>query len=307
MSIAGPAGQDRGKPRTWMRAILDLDRRIIYVVVFLLVIMPLIFPVRLPITTTPEVQKAYEMVEALKPGQAILISVDFGPSTAPECLPVYVALLHQCFRKKVKPIIVSLTPDGRGMAIRGLNLVTMAKDSSGKPLYTGLVDGVDYAFLGYKAGTTAPMIGVGQTFAATFPRDANSRPIGELPMFRKFKKLGDCSAMFDIAAVGTPEYWLPYGSVRYHVPMSVSCTAVSAAQYYPFFIAGQFKGLVNGMKGAAEYESFVGMEQITGVPGDATKGMVAQTSVHIFIVLAIILANVALFAERRSSPVGRRG
>jgi hypothetical protein len=282
-----------------MRAILDLDRRIIYVVVFLLVLIPLLKPLKLPITTTPEVEKAYAMVEALRPGQAILISVDFGPSTAPECLPVYVALLNQCFRKDVKPIIVSLVPDGRGMAIRGLNLVRNAKDEAGNLKYPDLVDGEDYAFLGYKAGTTAVMIGVGQSFAATFPRDANSRPIGELPMFRKFKKLGDCSALFDIAAVGTPEYWLPYGSMRYHVPMSTSCTAVSAATYYPFFIAGQFHGLVNGMKGAAEYEKLVGLA------GDATRGMDAQTSVHCFIVLAIILANVALFAERRSS-LGRR-
>ena len=82
-------------------------------------------------------------------------------------------------------------------------------------------------------------------YTAAAPASALYGSTFELPMFRKFKKLGDCSAMFDIAAVGTPEYWLPYGSMRYHVPMSTSCTAVSAATYYPFFIAGQFKGDVN--------------------------------------------------------------
>jgi len=121
-----------------MRAILDLDRRIIYVVVFVLVLTPLLYPLKLPITMTPEVQQAYQMVEDLKPGQAILISVDFGPSTAPECLPVYVSILHQCFRKKIKPIVMSLTPDGRGMAIRGLNMVTQGTDKDGKLLYPAL-------------------------------------------------------------------------------------------------------------------------------------------------------------------------
>ncbi|MDQ3023012.1 MAG: hypothetical protein M3R04_01310 [bacterium] len=298
-------GSQAGAPapaRSWSRVILDLDRRIIYGIVFLLVLIPLIRPLKLPIEQTDSVRKGYEMVENLKEGEALLISVDFGPSTAPECQPVYVSLLHQCFRKGVRPIIVSLVPDGRGMAIRGLNIVRNGVDSAGQPHYPDLVDGEDYAFLGYKAGTLGPIVGMGQSFAATFPRDANNRPIGELPLMRRFKKLGDCGAIFTVAAVGTPDYWLPYGSERYHVPMAVSCTAVSAAQYSPYYISGQFVGLVNGMKGAAEYEAFVGLEQITGLPGDATKGMDAQTMVHIFIVLAIILANVALFAERRASP-----
>src|SRR5262245_15270530 len=78
-------------------SVLLLDRRIIYVVVFVLVLTPLIWPLKLPITQTPEVQKAFQMVENLKAGDGILISVDFGPSTSPECLPVYEALLHQCF------------------------------------------------------------------------------------------------------------------------------------------------------------------------------------------------------------------
>ena len=84
-----------------------------------LVLIPLIKPLKLPIEQTDSVRKAWEMVEGLNEGDALLISVDFGPSTAPECLPVYVSLLHQCFRKGIKPIIVTLVTDGRGMAIRG--------------------------------------------------------------------------------------------------------------------------------------------------------------------------------------------
>jgi hypothetical protein len=294
-----------------MRAILDLDRRIIYAVVFVLVMGPLLKPFGLPVTTTPEVEKAFAMVESLNDGDAILISVDFGPSTAPECLPVYVTLLHQSFRKGLKPIIVSLVPDGRGMALRGLNLARNAVGEDGSPLYPNLEDGTDYSFLGYKAGTTAPMIGVGQSFAATFPRDSGNRPVADLPLFKRFRKLGDCSALFVVAAVGTPEYWVSYGSERFNVPMSVSCTAVSAAQYYPFYTAGQFTGLVNGMKGAAEYEKLADAKY-SSPPGEllggATKGMDAQTLVHIFIVLAIVLANVALFAERMhgGGPARRR-
>jgi hypothetical protein len=108
--------------------------------------------------------------------------------------------------------------------------------------------------------------------------------------------------------VGYPEFWVPYAAERENVPLSVSCTAVSAAQYYPYYRAGQFRGLVGGMKGAAEYEELVGMEQILGRTPDATKGMDAQTAVHVFIVLAIIVANFFYFLERRwLAAEGRRG
>ena len=65
-----------------------------------------------------------------------------------------------------------------------------------------------------------------------------------------------------VSSVAMPEYWVTYGVQRANVPLAVSCTAVSTVQYYPFYKAGQFVGLVNGMKGSAEYEKLVGIEQI---------------------------------------------
>lgn len=49
------------------------------------------------------------------------------------------------------------------------------------------------------------------------------------------------------------------------------------------------------MKGSAEYEKLVGMEEILHRVPDATRGMAAQSFVHVFIVLSIILANVCYF------------
>jgi hypothetical protein len=81
--------------------------------------------------------------------------------------------------------------------------------------------------------------------------------------------------------------------------MAVSCTAVSAAQYYPYYRQGQFVGLAGGMKGSAEYEQLVGMQTILGRMADATQGLDAQSLVHVFIVLSIIVANVFFLAEKR--------
>jgi hypothetical protein len=282
-----------------IRRILDVDRRLIYLVVFVCVLLPLLFPMRMKFTPTEEVKRAYNDVEALPEGSAVLISCDYGASTMPENYTMYLALLHQCFRNKLRPIIITLVDYGPGLCLRGLNAVVNSTDAQGNRNYPDLVDGRDYCFLGFQPGSNAVMLGIGQSFTSTFPTDYLGTASTTIPIFKEIAALGDCKYIFDIASVGLPEIWVPYGSERENVPMSVNCTAVSVAQYYPYYQAGQFRGLVGGMKGAAEYEQLVGMEQIIGRLPDATKGMGSQNAVHIFIVLSIIVANVLYFSLRR--------
>jgi hypothetical protein len=293
--------------RKIMEAILNIDRRIIYTIVFLFVTLPLIYPLKIKFTPTTEVRRAYDDIQGLEPGSVVIISCDYGPSSMPETDPMYITLLHQCFRRKLRPIIMTLVPDGPGLALRGLRKVLDARDpQTGELLYPDIKPGVDYSYLGYKPGSSAVMLGIGQSFTATFPQDYAGNQTRTQPLFKEIQALGDVQYIFDIAAVGMPEAWLPYGASREKKPMSVCCTAVSAAQYYPYYSSRQFKGLVGGMKGSAEYELLVGMEAILGRVPDATRGMDAQSLVHIFIVFSIIIANVLYFLDRRYKAADRR-
>ena len=292
--------------RKFGQLILNLDRRIIYTLVLLCVMVPLVRPLELDFTPTHEVRAAFNDVEALERGSAVLISCDYGPNSMPETHPMYISLLHQCFRKGLRPIVLTLVPSGPGLASRGLRDVLESTDQQGNLRYPGLVEGKDYAFLGYKPGGTAVMLGIGQSFTTTFPNDYDNDPTGVMPLFKEITALGDCNYIFDIASVGYPEFWVPYASERENVPLSVCCTAVSAAQYYPYYAAGQFRGLVGGMKGSAEYEKLVGMEEILGDVPPATRGMDSQSVVHVLIVVAIIVANFFFFFERRWQVADRR-
>jgi len=284
--------------------ILNLDRRIIYALVFICVFFPLIKPLELPFTPTQEVRDAFNDVEALDPGSVVLISCDFGPSTIPENYTMLQALLHQCFGNDLRVIVLTLVPAGAALGNRGLMEAVKFADDQGQLRYPDLEYGVDYVYLGYRPGGTAVMLAIGQSFTTAFPRDYEQTPTKTMPLFKEISALGDCQYIFDIASVGYPEYWVSYASERENVPLSVNCTAVSAAQYYPYYQSRQFRGLVGGMKGAAEYEKLVGMEEILGRLPDATKGMDAQSVVHIFIVIAIIVANFFYFFQERQRAKG---
>jgi hypothetical protein len=70
-------------------------------------------------------------------------------------------------------------------------------------------------------------------------------------------------------------------------------TGVTAPEMYPYYQSKQLLGLLEGLKGAAEYEKLLGYK------GSATKGMDAQSTGHWMMVVFIVLGNVLYFARGR--------
>ena len=176
-----------------MRA-LDIDRRIIFIFVFLGVAIPLMVDFTLPIKPTPPVISAYdafEKVAAEKPGSTILLSFSYGASTAPEMQPMARAVLRHCFRLGFKVVAICLWPDGVGLAEAVLKQVS---EEFGKK------EDIDYAFLGYKPGTTAVILNMGQDLHTAFPVDSKGVSLADVPVTKDIHPLTDFSFVFDFAA-----------------------------------------------------------------------------------------------------------
>ncbi len=67
--------------------LLNVDRRVIYFLVFLAAIIPFIFPVNLKVEVTPEVKSIYDFIEEQEPGTPILLAADYDPQTQAENFP----------------------------------------------------------------------------------------------------------------------------------------------------------------------------------------------------------------------------
>jgi hypothetical protein len=63
----------------------------------------------------------------------------------------------------------------------------------------------------------------------------------------------------------------------------------------PYYNSGQIKGMLQGLRGAAE------LELIIGSPSDAVKSMDALSVGHLVIILFIVLGNI-LFLLNRYRP-----
>jgi hypothetical protein len=271
-----------------VRKLLAIDRRIIFLLVSVGVVLPLLHPLNLPVTVTPRVQAAYDAVDALPPGSKVLISMDYEPDIMAELLPMSIAVLRHCFRKHLQVIAMTLYPAGTGLGERALSLAAKAE---------GATRNKDYAWLGYKSGFQVVMIGIGENLRGIYPVDFYGTPLDSIPVLRGVNSYKQIALMVNLSGSSATDYWIQFAQGRFHEPLVVGCTAVMATDYYPYLSSKQILGLIGGMKGAAEYERLI------DVIGDARRGMDAQSLVHLIVVGLVITGNAALFWSRRSGNV----
>ena len=58
-----------------------VDRRVIFVLIGLAVLVPLLTPISLPVRETPTTVKFYDGIEDIPKNSKVLVSFDYGPST----------------------------------------------------------------------------------------------------------------------------------------------------------------------------------------------------------------------------------
>ncbi len=264
--------------------LLRLDRRVIFVLIALATLIPLLRPIGLPVRISPEVRKVYDYIESLPSGSVFLLSLDFDPASKPELYPMAVALLNHAFKRDLRVIGMTLLVTGTGMA---------EKVVSGVASEHGKQRGLDYTFLGYSPGGSNVIISMGQDLAAAFPTDHYGQRTTDLPVLNGVNSLRQVNYVISLAA-GTPgvESWYVYGKEKYGFELGGGVTAVIAPGLYPFLDTGQINGLIGGLRGAAEYETLIGMK------GKAVAGMDAQSATHFVIIGLILLCNLFYFLTR---------
>lgn len=272
-----------------MQRLMNIDRRIIFVLVFLGVAIPLLVDFYLPIKPTSTVQAVYDEIErvaAIDEG-TVLLSFSYGASTEPEMQPMARSLVRHCFSRDIKVVAICLWPEAPGLAQEVLQ--TTAAEF-------GKTYGVDYAFMGYKPGNYSVILNMGQDFHDAFSRDAWGARSNTLPLTRDIRSLRDFDFVFDLAAGDSIEFWwIPFGQEKFGFPFAGGCTAVMAPDLFPFLQSRQLIGLIGGLAGAAEYEILMDRRD------SATEAMRAQSITHVIIIAFILFGNAVFFLTRRRS------
>ncbi len=276
---------------SFFEKLMKVDRRIIFILIFIGVAIPMFFVLDFFIEITDDVLKVYNLVEETPAGTLVLISFDYGPSTKPELQPMADAVIEHALGKNLKLICIALWPMGVQMCAEVFEKMT--------ELFPDIKYGEDYVTMGYKAGGIVTMRHMAKDFRGTFPTDEGGTPIDELPILNDINNLEKFGFVFGLSA-GDPgiKQWVMVAHDDYGRPVAGGTTAVSAPSILPYINEQkQLIGLLGGLKGAAEYEKLIDR------PAFATKGMDAQSIAHLIIILFIIVGNVGYFVTKKSKGV----
>ena len=275
----------------WLVKFQNMDRRWVFLGMAVAIVIPMLVPFKLPIVVDEPVRKIYTEVESLEAGDAVYLSADFDPASAPELEPFYRAILHQLFRKDVRVVMGTLWPTAPPLI---------------KPILEEIAEihgaeyGVDWTYLGFTDGRELAIKSLGESVRRTYPKDSRGNETASLEVMAGLDPMSDFDLLVSVSAgfPGTQEYVLMIQS-QYNLTMVSACTAVSAPDYIAFYTAEQLAGLAGGMPASAQYEQLV-------FPDGAPEGirLMASQNVnvlnlgHLYIIILIILGNVAYFITR---------
>lgn len=286
-----------------------IDRRIIFFLIGLSVLIPLIKPdwVKLPIKIDNNTKIVYDSISSLNEGDKVLLSFEYGASTKPEVHPMAVALLKHLFSKGIKVYIVSLWPEGPIMAKLAIEEII------GSELFN-IEDGIDYVMFDYKVGGSIVIKNIADDFRGIYKQDYNRKSIDDLKIMNGIYSVEDFDFVFDFSA-GVPgnAEWVQYACDPKKVPLSSGCTSIMVTDAIPYVESGQLKGILAGMPGAAEYEKMVYdyliveaennnkyiNQNSTITKGKAFARMSAQSIAHLLMVVFIVLGNLSYYFERK--------
>jgi hypothetical protein len=287
--------------RHWTDRLQELDRRWIFLIMGLAIVLPLYLPLRFPIAPSPMTVSAFRAVEELHEGDVVLVSLDLDPASTAELEPYYRAVIVQLKRKNVRLVFVTLWYQAPPLVEHWLrDTVDVALAPAGTEGYTGLPDrpykrNVDYVYLGFREGKQSIMLGMGANLPRVFDgKTDDGMPLDAVPWMRGIHSLSDFKLMVLVSAgsPGAKEY-VQFVQNRYNLRMVAVTTAVSTTDLAPYYQSHQLIGLVPGLSGSAQYEKLVGR------PSIGVEGANVLNAGHGVVIIAIILGNVAYFAGRR--------
>ncbi len=256
------AGIDKEEMKmNFFERIQKLDRRYIYIVVALAIIIPLMIPYNSDNVTSPPTENLYQMIDSFagREDRAILLSVIHDASTMPELYPMEVAILRHCFERNIKVFALTWSPTSAPIIDFAINNV--------KEEYPDIKSGVDYCNFGYKPQALAMILGMGDNIATTISTDAEGRKLESLPIMNGITNYNEMNLVIEFSGSAAGGAWFTYARPKFGLNVAVGVTAVMAADEYPYLQSGQLIGMLAGLKGAAEYEKMVDVFAAYREPG----------------------------------------
>lgn len=274
----------------------DIDRRIIFLFIFVTVATAVLFRLEFKEYPTVIVKKVFDKIESMPPGSKVLVSFDFDPAMKPEVYPMANSFVRHCLVKGHKLYLMTIWATGQALMTETVE--TVIKNEFPEAMY-----GEDYVTLGFKAGGVGVLNVIVTNFRKMYPTDEHGTSLDSIPLFVDVKSTKDMDLILPIGGGQPgPKEWVLFIGDPGNVPIAPGLAAVVAPLIYPYY-PKQVIGLLGGVKGAAEYETELRSHypRFKDIDAPALRMMGPQTMAHIVIMAFIVIGNISYFRSRRKA------
>jgi hypothetical protein len=264
-------------------------RRLLYVIQFIVMSVPLIYPIAIPLPIDKYSKGYYDAIEAIPEGSVVgycnFISGGQWPLLESGAKRTAVRL----WEKDCKIIFFAFSDVG----VPFIDLIV----EDAKKIYESRHSGetieydVDYIRLGYIAGLETGFAEFLRDMKGLVPNDYFGTPTASLELLKNVNTGNDIPFMV-WAESGTPA---PYGIRQYQQTYGGTMVEIVVGMLLPtisiYFETGQVAGAILGSAGCAQYE------YLTGMPGPALRLVNALSLTTLMVLIALIVGNVEYLYE----------
>jgi hypothetical protein len=236
-------------------------------------------------TETLAAKSLFNVIEGVPQGGKVLLVMDYDAAQDGEMTPQARVVLRQILHRQLDVFAVSFMPQGVAIA------QDLLQEEAVHPDLPGYVAVDHYANLGYLPPHPASL----QAFMAT--------PTGGATMWGE-QGAGGLSGIDELSLIVLVSahqehvrWWIEQVGSRYDVDVVAAVSAASSSYVRPYYSdtgAGQLRGLLVGLAGAASYENMTGADYTP----NARENMILLGSAQVLLAAILILSAVAALFRR---------
>ena len=276
----------------WHKA-MNIDVRIIYTIMFILVAAVMLNPIGLPIPIGDDTQLYYEEIDQLaETGEVLWLDAAFGPGSWGELGPMVEATLRHAFDRGIPVVGMAMWQQGGRMFETAM--LNVLED----PEYDHIEYGEHIVNLGFRPGGAAVVLrGATRDVYDTFGGvDHTGQSLDDMPLAMRVERLHPDyvggAVVYESGSPGAIEY------INYvHEPTGMTLHSGVIAMSFPAHKnlqdAGQLTGILGGATGCAQYELLIDH------PGYAVMTQDVISIGMVFVTLLIILGNIGWLMTRQ--------
>lgn len=269
----------------WYERLMNIDRRILYLTMFLGISYVMFFPIGFPIPPEESTQASWDFVNSIPAGSNVLYSFDTSASAMTETKPPSEVLVRRSLELGHKVVMVATVAEANALSSIWIDPIIEEM---------GAVYGEDIVHLGFMVSWASFMEQARTDLSgANGGIDKYGTPLSNLPMMKNITKAADFAFVFSFYGSDPgPNGWINMWNATEGIPVLTACTAVSTPNMMNYYQSELLQGVVGGIAGAAY------LEMLAGTPGFAISAMDSQSLGHIIILSFLVIGNFSYFVSR---------